>query len=106
MPFVELSDIPSQEKLPGCHVRFVHTENMTFSYWRLETGAQIPRHAHPHEQVTTLIEGVLELTVGTETKTIRPGFVGVIPSHTDHAATAIAPCYVLDVFYPVREDYR
>lgn len=106
MPYFRLDEIAPQDKLPGCHVRFVHSENMTLSYWNLECGARIPPHAHPHEQVTTLIDGELQLSIGGETRTLRPGSVAVIPSNATHAATALTPCYVLDVFYPVREDYR
>lgn len=106
MAFIELNDIASRDPLPGCHVRFVHSENMTFSYWNLDPDARIPEHAHPHEQVTTLVEGELALTVGGEMRILTPGQVAVIPGNCPHAAHARAACYVLDVFYPIREDYR
>lgn len=106
MSFIKLDAIPQQEKLPGCHVRFVHSENMTLSYWKLDQGAKIPNHAHPHEQVTSLIEGRMAITVGDETRVISAGEVAVIPSNTPHAVTAETECRVIDVFYPVREDYR
>lgn len=106
MPFVELGDVEKREMLPGCGARFVHAENMTISYWDLEPGAAIPAHSHPHEQVTTLIMGRMEMTVGSQTKLLRPGCVVIIPGNTKHSVRAEEACYVVDAFYPVREDYR
>ena len=79
---------------------------MTLSYWNLEKNAVIPHHSHPHEQVTNVIEGELELTVAGQTQRLTPGSIAVIPSHAFHSANALSPSFVIDVFYPVREDYR
>jgi quercetin dioxygenase-like cupin family protein len=53
-----------------------------------------------------MIAGVLDLTVGGETRRLRPGEVVVIPPEDSHSAKAVTACRVIDVFYPVREDYR
>jgi len=106
MPFLHLDDIPQRTIVPGCHVRFVHSDNMTFAYWNLDEGAVLPEHSHPHEQVCTVLEGDLELQVGEETRLLRRGEVAVIPGGAVHTAHAITVCFVLDAFYPVREDYR
>jgi len=106
MQSTDLNDLSKREVAPRCWARFVHSGNVTVSYWDLEPGAQIPPHSHPHEQVTSLIEGEMEMTVGGETKRFTPGCVVVIPPNTSHAVKAAKACYVIDVFYPVREDYR
>jgi len=106
MPFIKLDELNEREVVPGFRLRAVHTENMTFSYWSARAGASLPGHSHPHEQVANMIEGELELTIDNETKILRPGDVAVIPSNTVHSAKAITDCRILDVFYPVREDYR
>ena len=42
-----------------------------------------------------------------ETKTLRPGDMWRIPGHVVHSAVAgDAPVKALDVFHPIREDYR
>lgn len=66
----------------------------------------MPEHSHPHEQVANLIAGKFEMTVAGETRTIEPGMVAVIPSEAKHSGRALTDCYILDVFYPIREDYR
>ncbi len=106
MPFHNLDDIPRREMLSGCHARFVHAENMTLSYWDLDPGAIIPPHSHPHEQVTSLISGEMEMTVGGETRHLTPGCVVTLPSGTEHSVKALSACYVVDAFWPVREDYQ
>ena len=105
MAFIDLSERPTQEPVPGYHVRFVHSETMTMAYWTIEAGAPIPEHQHPHEQIATLIEGEFELTVGGETQRLGPGDVAVIPSNVPHAGRAVTPCRMIDAFQPVREDY-
>jgi quercetin dioxygenase-like cupin family protein len=106
MIFMELKDLEAKEMFPGGVVRFVHSPHMTLAYWNFKAGVELPRHRHPHEQVTSVIHGELELTVGGETRRLVPGAVAVIPPDTEHEARPITECYVIDTFYPVREDFR
>jgi quercetin dioxygenase-like cupin family protein len=106
MPFINLTEIRERNMIPGFLVRFVHTGFMTLSYWNTRAGYSLPEHSHPHEQVTTIIRGAFEINVDGDTKTIEPGAVVIIPPHAKHRGTSITDCYILDVFYPIREDYR
>ena len=101
-----LDDLPEKEIVPGFHARFVHSENMTLAYWRIEAGAALPQHAHPHEQVLNLLEGEFEATVAGETFHLTPGSVSVIPGNVPHSGKALTACRIIDVFYPVRSEYR
>ena len=106
MPFIILSTLKEREMVPGFRARFVHTEHMTLSYWHIRAGAALPEHAHPHEQVTNLLEGAFSMTVNGETRTITPGDIVVIPSQILHSGRAETDCVILDVFSPPRDDYR
>ncbi|HET9068356.1 MAG TPA: cupin domain-containing protein [Amaricoccus sp.] len=102
-----LDTLPEREVFPGFHGRFVHSAGMTFAYWRVDPGAAVPEHDHPHEQVVNMLEGGLALTVAGEEMRLGPGDVVVIPGGVRHAARGLAGgCRVLDVFSPVREAYR
>ena len=106
MPFVELNQSRPREIFPGFKAHFVHSANMTFAHWTIKAGATLPEHAHVHEQVVNMIEGVFELTIAGETRKLVQGSVAIIPSHALHSGTAITDCRIIDVFYPIREDYR
>lgn len=106
MSFHQLEEIEQREFLPGLHVRFLHSENMTAAYWFIEAGAEMPMHSHPHEQITSILEGELELTIGDESRVLGPGSAAVITPEIPHRGKAVGDCRVIDVFHPVREDYR
>jgi quercetin dioxygenase-like cupin family protein len=102
----EAAEIERRELIPGADVGFVHSENMTLAYWNFDPGVPLPEHGHTHEQVTNVIEGVFELTVEGETMRLEAGSVVVVPPNAIHRGRSVTKCRVIDVFYPVREDYR
>lgn len=104
--FFKLESIPEKEIIKGFHAKFIHTENMTLAYWRIEKDSILPVHAHFHEQVSNVLEGEFEITVNAKTTICRKGDVVVIPSNMPHGGKALTDCYILDIFQPVREDYR
>ncbi len=104
-PFSDLNDIEEHELFPGLRARFVHSETMTFAYWRIAAGAALPEHAHHHEQVAHVLEGEFELKIDGERRRLAPGMVAVIPGNAVHSGTAITDCRILDAFHPVRDDY-
>lgn len=106
MPFIQLDQIQPREIVPGYHARFIHSEHLTLAYLNIEAGAPLPEHSHPHEQVTNVLEGQLELTIAGDTRVLTPGQVALIPSNTPHSGKALSACRVVDVFYPPREEYR
>jgi quercetin dioxygenase-like cupin family protein len=95
-----------REVIPGFVGRFLHSEAMTFALWDIAAGSLLPEHAHMHEQVVHLYEGEFELTVDGKTKRLSSGGVYAIPANARHSGRAITDCRVMDVFHPVREDYR
>ena len=101
-----LNDVKGKEIVPGLYGRFVHGDTMTLSFVDIQPGAQLPEHSHPHEQITYLIEGELEMVIGGEKMLLTPGMVHVIPGNVPHSAIARTFVKVLDAFSPVREDYR
>ena len=101
-----LAEIAPREVMPGIHARFVHSDTMTFAYWTIRAGAVLPAHAHPHEQVVNMLEGEFELVLDGVAHSLRPGEVLAIPGGATHSGRALTDCRILDVFHPVREDYR
>lgn len=103
---IELSSIIPKEIVPGCYAKLIHTQNMSFAFWTIEKGATIPEHHHMNEQVMQVLKGEFELTLNKSTKIYKPGSLVIIPPNLPHYGTAITACELLDVFSPVREDYK
>ena len=103
---IELNSIDEKEIVPGYFARFVHSENMTIAYWNIKAGSSLPAHSHPHEQISSMIEGEFELTVDGIPHLLETNDVFIIPSGIPHSGKAITDCKIIDTFYPVREDYR
>jgi quercetin dioxygenase-like cupin family protein len=104
--FVDLTNLEMKEPVPGYKGVFVHSDNMTVAYWDVEKGAQMPEHSHPHEQVANVVDGKFELTLAGEPCVLDRGSAAIIPPNTPHSGKAITQCRLIDVFHPVREDYR
>lgn len=104
--FKHLDEIESIEKIPGFSGKFMHTDYMTIAFWHVKAGAELPHHHHEHEQVTTLSSGEFEMKVGDEVKICKPGDVVIIPSNVFHSGKAITDCEIMDVFQPIREDFK
>ncbi len=106
MTFINLEKLIERELIPGFNGKFVHSENMTFAFWKIKTGSIAPEHKHPNEQVLIVIDGDFELTLEGETNVVKPGMCVNIKSNAIHSGKAITDCYLIDVFHPVREDFK
>jgi quercetin dioxygenase-like cupin family protein len=106
MSFHDLSALTPNEMLPGFFGKFIHADDVTVATWEIKAGAELPPHSHPEVQITLMLAGRFELTVGDETRVVEAGAYAVIPGGVSHAARALTDCRVLDVFQPARPNYR
>ena len=106
MTMIRIETIEPKKLVEGAESRFIHSEKMTMAYWRFQEGTVIPEHAHPHEQITTVVEGAFKLVIGGVEHHLDTGCAVIIPADVPHSGIALADSYLIDVFHPVREDYR
>ena len=64
------------------------------------------RHSHPHHQLVYVVSGALRVDVDGKVFDVHAGDSFVVDGNVDHQASALEASEVLDVFTPVREDYR
>ena len=83
----------------------VYGDRTLMAEFRLEHGADLPRHSHPHEQTGYLVSGEIELSIGDETHQVKPGDSWCIAGGVEHKATVLEDSVAIEVFSPVREDY-
>ncbi|HEY7632740.1 MAG TPA: cupin domain-containing protein [Thermoleophilaceae bacterium] len=75
------------EVRPGIHGATIDSEQLTVTVYRYEPGSSWEEHAHPEDQVTTVVSGgEIEFTVGGNTVRLRPGQLALIPGGTPHSA--------------------
>lgn len=106
MPLHRWSDDPIEQLSPAIGRQLVHTATMSIARIHLRAGALVPSHAHPQEQVATVLEGRLRFVVGAEEYVVSVGESMIIPSNVPHAVEALVDSHVLDVFSPVRDDWQ
>lgn len=107
MYYFDLSQRPAKELFDGVTTQTFWGDKMMLSRVVLEEGGAVPPHSHPHEQAGVILEGQLEFTMGGETRVYQAGEMYIIPGHVEHSARAVnGRCVALDVFSPVREEYK
>ncbi len=97
----------SKELLPGIVARTFWGNEMLMAVVDVDPNTHLPTHSHPHEQVGMVIEGEVRFTIAEEEHLLGPGDVYVIPGGVEHSAkTGETAAKVIDVFSPVREEYK
>lgn len=73
----------------------------------LEPDAVVVLHSHPHEQLGVILRGSMKLVVEGSDHVLEEMDAYTLPGGVEHEGVA-GPrgALVLDVFQPVREDYR
>jgi quercetin dioxygenase-like cupin family protein len=105
--FVSLAAGDGYDLAPGVIARGLFGEGGMLNLVELGPGAEVARHSHPHEQLGLILSGSMTMVVGGEAHECGPMDGFVMPGGVEHSGTAgSAGATVLDVFVPVREDYR
>ena len=105
--YVTRSECSRHEIFPGVQIFTTAGERMMLSLVEFAPRAIVQPHSHPHEQMGMLLEGQLTFTIGGQTRTLQPGEMWRIPGGVVHSAVAgDEPVKALDVFHPIRDDYR
>lgn len=82
-------------------------EKMTLTIMEFEPGVVTAEHSHPHEQVGYMIEGEAEYIIDGRPYPVRAGQMWCLPGGVPHQVkVGRRPMRVVEVFYPVREDFR
>ena len=107
MYFCDVENREAKEVAPGIRIRTFWQEKMLIAMVELDANAILPEHDHPHEQAGVMLGGELIFTIDGETRTCVAGDSYIIPGGVRHSAIAGANgAQVMDVFSPVREEYK
>ena len=105
------------EVAPGMRRRIVNGDGMSLCFWRIKEGVgPTPYAGHPdNEQFGFIIAGQLDFRIGSDDQRVvlGPGDVYWAPKDMPHGDSRFIgdperdnEVWILDIFHPVREEYR
>lgn len=95
-----------RQLLPGITIKtLVYGDKTLLTEFRIQQGAVIPAHQHPHEQTGYLVSGKLRFFGDEGECIVEPGCSWSFKGGVMHGAEALADTLLVEVFSPVREDY-
>ena len=104
--FVKNSDIPFTELGGGVSRKILaYGEKLMSVEVKFEKGAVGAMHTHPHIQISYVLEGKFEATIGGETKIIEKGDTYVTEPDVPHGVVCLEKGALLDIFTPMRADF-
>lgn len=108
--FINPAEAPEFIQMVGLRTKILtglHGEKMMMALNTTLPGHTVPQHSHPHEQIGMVYSGKARLCIGDEERIVQKGDFFCIPSDVPHGDTCIGdePFVMMDVFYPVREDF-
>lgn len=105
--FVRFDDIRAIDLAEGVTGRPLFGDGAMLNLIEFAPGSVVPLHSHPHEQFGFVLRGMLALVVDGESHELGPNEGFALPGDVEHSAyCGPAGATVLDVFQPVRDDYR
>lgn len=65
-----------------------------------------PPHSHPHEQITYVVSGEINVVLGHETNRLGPGDIFTVSANLPHSIQLLtSTARLVDAFTPIREDF-
>ena len=105
--FGNVSAVKPSKIWDGVLARAVHAERVTIGFVDIDPGVLVPEHRHDNEQVGFVQRGSVTMTVAGQARELRVGETYSIAGGVPHSAKAGADgVSVVDVFAPVREDWK
>lgn len=106
IPFVFADDTRFSDLGGGCKRRILaYGDNMMQVEVHFEEGAVGAMHSHPHTQLTYVLEGEFEFTVGDNKQIVRKGDTLYKIPNVMHGCVCLKKGVLLDTFAPYREDF-
>jgi len=82
-----------------------YDKNLMLLIVEFKKGAVGYIHKHYHTQVSYIISGSFEVTIGNEKKIQKAGDCYFLPPDVEHGVVALEDSSLIDVFTPHREDF-
>jgi quercetin dioxygenase-like cupin family protein len=105
--FISFNDERAFQMTDGVTAKALFGAGAMINLVELEPGAVVKLHSHPHEQLGMILRGSMNLVVDGTDHVLEEMDAYTLPGGIEHQGIAGPQgALVLDVFQPVREDYR
>ncbi len=105
--FVHFDDVTPFTLIEGVEGRPLFGEGAMVNVIEFGAGSTVPAHSHPHEQLGIVLRGMQALVIDGVAHELGPMEGYVLPGNVEHSAyCGPEGATVIDIFCPVREDYR
>ena len=65
-----------------------------------------PPHSHPHEQISYVVSGEVNVVLGNEVTRLGPGDIFTVPPNIPHSIQLLTTkARLIDAFTPIREEF-
>lgn len=82
-----------------------YTDSLMVVENTFEAGAVGKLHHHPHTQITYIVSGEFDFTIGGETRTVRAGDTLLKEDGVEHGCVCKKAGVLVDIFTPMRQDF-
>jgi len=104
--FTPYSNALTAEPFEGVTRRVLaHDDDMMLVEFSFKAGVELPLHSHPHKQISCVVSGKMEFTMGGEVFIMNPGDSMMISPDVTHGAKPLEDSVVVDIFSPARKDF-
>ncbi len=101
-------ELPREQLSPLIGRRLVSGARLMIAHVYIAKGGVVPLHSHDNEQLTYILEGCLQFSLGEDggqVVNVAAGEVLHIPSNLPHRAEALEDTLDVDIFAPPRQDW-
>ena len=103
---IRLSNISWKDVTEGHVMKAITGKNVMVSFVELAPNKSLPMHNHPAEQMSYLLQGEADFTIGEKNYSMKSGDLAIIPSNVIHQVkTCNTKCVFLDIFSPPRDEF-
>lgn len=100
------SEVPFENAAPGVKKKILaYGDELMCVENHFEAGAVGALHSHPHTQITYVLEGRFEFTIGDEKRIVKKGDTLLKQNGVVHGCVCLEKGALLDIFTPMREDF-
>lgn len=82
-----------------------YSDDLMICELHFKKGAVGALHHHPHTQISYVVSGAFEFTIGGVTKVVRAGDTLLKTDGVEHGCVCTEDAVLLDVFTPMREEF-